>query len=153
MSKSFEFLMINTCISISFLIVCTDDSLSHITSKETMENNGWVVDVTYHNTISQFASCDSSTFYGSKLGLDVAQVTTKFRSNGGAKMVVGNCWNSGFVSISINNVQIRMLRARSREVVKFHYRMGDVLEIKTISLQTSAIMAIYSFETTDWGIV
>ena len=117
-----------------------------------MENNGWVVDVTYHNTISPFSSCDPSTFYGSKPGLDVAQVTTKFRSYGGAKIVLGNCWNSGFVSISINDVMIRnLLQARSREVVKFNYKIGDVLSIKTVSIATSAVMAIYSFEVTDWG--
>ena len=46
---------------------------------------------------------------------------------------------------------MKMARRNGREVVKFNYRTGDVLAIKTVSLDTSAIMAIYSFEVTDWG--
>ena len=116
-----------------------------------MENNGWFVDVQYHNTLNTFATCDETTFFGSKSNLDAAQVITKFRGTGGAKLDFGNCWSSGFVSVFLNNALIKMARRNGREVVKFNYRTGDVLAIKTVSLQTSAIMAIYSFEVTDWG--
>ena len=133
------------------MTACTDASLNKVASKETMENNGWVVDVSFHNTVSNYATCDQSTFYGLKSDTSAAQVVTKFRGTGGAKLEVGNCWNSGFVSILMNDRLITMLRGNSREVIKLTYQTGDVLTIKTVSLQTSAILAIYSFEVTDWG--
>ena len=118
-----------------------------------MENNGWVFDVTYHNTINNFASCDQTTFYGSKSDTTSAYAVTKFRGTGGALIEVGNCWNTGFVSILLNNKLITMIRSGRREEIKFNYRAGDVLTIKTVSLQTPAIMAVYSFEVTDWGMI
>ena len=133
------------------MTACTDAPLSEVASKETMENNGWALDVTNHNTISNFASCDQYTFYGSKTDTTSAYAVTKFRGTGGALLDVGNCWNSGFVSIMINNKPITMVRAGQREEIKFNYQKGDVLTIKTVSLQTPAIIAIYSFEVTDWG--
>ena len=138
---------------LSYFIDCSDTSLSQLASKENMENNGWVVDAMFHNTINNVATCDPNTFYGWNANSDMAKVVTMFRGNGGAKLVVGNCWNSGFVSIVINNIVISQSRANSIDVVKFNYRKGDVLEIRTLSIQTSAIMALYSLEITDWGML
>ena len=118
-----------------------------------MENNGWVVDAMFHNTVNSVATCNPSTFYGWNPNTDMAKAVTMFRGNGGAKLVLGNCWNSGFVSILINNLVISQLRDNSMEVVKFNYRKWDVLEIRTLSIQSSAIMALYSLELTDWGML
>ena len=59
-----------------------------------MENNGWVVDAMFHNTVNSVATCDSNTFYGWNPNTDMAKAVTMFRGSGGAKLVVGNCWSS-----------------------------------------------------------
>ena len=116
-----------------------------------MESNGWAVEATYHNTINNVASCDSSTFFGFMPNGGMAKAITKFRGTGGAKLTFGNCYSSGFVSVSINNIRIANAYASSMDVIKFNYRKDDVLTIKAHSVQGSAILSLFSLEITDWS--
>ena len=130
---------------------CSDAPLSHLSSKSTMEDNGWVVDATFHSLTSNIATCSANTFYGWSTGSNIAQAVTKFRGNGGAKLLFGNCYNSGFVSVYLNDIQIGYVYSQGSDIVKFNYRKGDVISIKAHSVQASAILALYSLEITDWG--
>lgn len=66
-------------------------------------------------------------------------------------MLFGNCYNSGFVSVYLNDIQIGYVYSQGSEIVKFNYRKGDVISIKAHSVQASAILVLYSLEITDWG--
>ena len=107
-----------------------------------MINNGWEIDVSEDTANIDLDSCDNSTFYGYKNGELVGQVSTTFEGSGRAVLTFGNCWSTGYLSVSINETEIGRAYANTKASVHFGYTKGDVLSIKEFD---NGIIAMYSF--------
>ena len=75
-------------------------------------------------------------------------MSTIFKGNGRATLVFGNCWSTGYLSVSINDTEIGRAYGNTKVSVRFSYAKGDVLSIKEIN---TAIIALYSIAIDGCG--
>ena len=113
--------------------------MRNVRSSFDMESNGWFVDVNYSNTnieariCSWFptyrAACGVDTFFGYKRANQVGAVSYIFKGSGNIALIIGNCYNQGFVVIYLNNVIQTYLKGGEYTKFEFEYKKDDVLLI------------------------
>ena len=108
--------------------------LSELSSKSVMVKNGWNVDVDYSNGNDwndvHEKNCSVDTFYGYRGGDIVGSVSAILQGSGKGVLSYGNCYNSGYVMVSLNGVELDRSSANSHGFISFQYRNGDSLKIE-----------------------
>jgi len=128
-----------------------DWKLRDLTSKSIMEQNGWNIDVEYHNEMAtpqcEGPACDRLAlierncgqfgrpgFFGwideGLIPTKDASVSTEFKGRGKVDISFRNCGLSGTVSISLNGIVSANAEPGKEMLVGFDRKPGDVLEIK-----------------------
>ena len=129
-----------------------DERFARLTSKAEMVRNGWNADVDYSNgedwSKAHERSCSSDTFYGYRGGDAVGSVSAIFKGSGKGILSYGNCYETGYVMVSLNGVEIHRSNSNSKGQVSFQYRRGDVLKIEE---HETAIIKLYSLDLQDGG--
>lgn len=115
-----------------------------------MLRNGWKVDVGYSSTndikSSEYSNiCGTQTFYGYHEDDKVGSVSAKFKGNGNATLIFGNCHKEGFVEVLLNNQQLGQAKQKKYKTIAFSYYPGDVLKIREVN---TAIIKLYYFGIT-----
>ena len=117
-----------------------------------MVENGWSADVDYSNgkdwNKAHEQDCSTETFYGYRGGNLVGSVSANFKGSGRGTLSYGNCYKTGYVSVSINGIEISRSTSNSQDVVNFQYRRGDILKIEEYD---TAIIKLYSLELQEGG--
>ena len=123
-----------------------------------MMRNGWMFDLDYTNgedgNEKNEKSCKLDKFYGYKGGNKVGSVSTIFKGSGKANLRYQNCYKTGYVTVSLNGVEIDRTSnidstlVLSKEIVTFQYEKGDLLEIKEF---LTAIIKLHNFDLIDNG--
>ena len=111
-----------------------------------MESNGWVFNVgssmnlqnkDYHD------QCGGETWYGWTTNTPVGSAHTVLTGSGQAVVNFGNCYNSGVVTLFLNDEVISSAEGDVKnKVVKFPFSSGGVLKIT----EHLAIMKLNSLE-------
>ena len=122
-----------------------DGHFTVLISKAQMEDYGWNVEVDYHNVGDKNKenqrNCGVDTFYGYKGGNRVGSVSAAFKGSGKGLLQYGNCYKTGFVVVSLNDIEIDRTKANAASgysiYVSFQYKRGDVIKIEE---QESAII-------------
>ena len=112
-----------------------------ITSKETMEENGWIFSVTKHKQEKYVSYCGDTSWFGHSSQWNEGSVSAKFKGNGNAKLIFGNCWSAHNVNVYLNQNQLANASGdeNSKEVL-FNFTGGDVLKIT----EDGAIIKLHS---------
>ena len=134
----------------------TDAKFSRLTSKSVMEENGWKADVDYSNgedwNKAHERDCSSDTFYGYRGGDLVGSVSATFKGSGKGVLSYGNCYKTGVVVVSLNNVEIGRSSLHKTGNIKgsitFQYRRGDTLKIEEFN---TGIIKLYSLDLQEGG--
>ena len=129
-----------------------------------MEESGWLLNIYYSNghDISRTNEriCGTETFYGYRPGDARSSVSTTFKGHGTVKLSYGNCElvcgnygncrNYGYVSVSLNGVEISRSTSnglnKTQDTVSFKYRESDVLNIEAFN---RAIIKLYFLSFTE----
>ena len=114
-----------------------------------MEANGWSFDIEYDNENhyphwdqpDSLPDCGESTYYGWRQWQDVGTITTTLKGHGTMFINFGNCWDTGFVAATLNGDELKRVTSKARDTVSFHYKPGDVLQLKDVD---TAIIKLYS---------
>ena len=127
-----------------------DSKLTDLSSKSTMENNGWSFD-TNKNKESHFKStCDMhDTWYGFKYP-GVGTVSSTFTGSGTAILDYGNCHNIGEVHVYLNGIltDVAYKNTPSKQIT-FDFFPNDVLLISETN--NDAIIKLNSLKLTCKG--
>ena len=129
-----------------------DERFARLTSKAEMVRNGWNADVDYSNgedwSKAHERSCASDTFYGYRGGDAVGSVSAIFKGSGKGTLSYGNCYETGYVMVSLNGKEIHRSTSNSKGQASFQYRRGDVLKIEE---HKTAIIKLYSLDLQEGG--
>ena len=119
-------------IFIQLIIECSDTDLGFLSSKSVMEGNGWNVDVEYsnENDWNSIENCSLVTFYGYSPNEIVGTVSANFKGSGEATLAYGNCFRTGYVLVSLNDLELGRVDSNSRANVTFDFSEGDILRIE-----------------------
>ena len=132
----------------------TDAKFARLTSKSVMEKNGWKANVDYSNgedwNKAHERECSTDTFYGYRGGDLVGSVSATFKGSGKGVLSYGNCYKTGFVVVSLNNVEIGRSSSNSniKGSITFQYRRGDTLKIEEFN---TGIIKLYSLDLQEGG--
>lgn len=119
-----------------------------------MVRNGWNVDVDYSNGEDPHegkgSSCKSGQFYGYNLKYGIGRVSAIFKGSGKANLRYSDCFNAGWVTVSLNGLEIDSTEIDQKriETVTFQYEKGDFLELKEFN---RAYIELYSLDLYDGG--
>ena len=101
-----------------------------------MENEGWVFSWNDQNvfapvTATSYCANVPATSYCGYTYPNELIISYTFRDgeNGVATLGYGQSWDSGYVTVSINNVVIDSRNTRGASEITFDYNAGDVLRI------------------------
>ena len=125
-------------------------SLSFVSSKAGMENNGWVFDGKKAadgkegscGTASWHGDCGAGSWYcsGSKIG----SISMKFKYSGNATLDFGNCYRNGKVVVRLNGDTTGEVEANVKsKTINFEFGKGDELKI---SEEGTGIIKLNSFK-------
>ena len=114
-----------------------------------MEANGWSFDIEFDNENhyahwdqpNSLPDCGEETYYGWRDWEDVGTITTTLKGQGKMFINFGNCYKSGYVAATLNGEELKRVTPNARETVSFHYKPGDVLQLKDVD---TAIIKLYS---------
>ena len=113
-------------------MVILDVQLTDFTSKVAMENQGWVFGWNDQNVFAPGGSyclgVPLTSYCGFTSPGDLI-ISYTFSNNGVATLGYGQSWDSGYVTVSINNVVIDSRNARGASEITFDYNAGDILRI------------------------
>ena len=118
---------------------CSDAALTDVTTKDTMEQNGWRFSVSSEPNIVYDMSCGSATWYGYLGEERKGEVSATFQGRGFAQLVYGNCWTDHGVDVYLDNFLISRSR-ENRTEVGFQFFPGSILTIKEVN----AIIKLHS---------
>ena len=119
-----------------------------------MVRNGWIVNVDYSNGEDPHegkeGSCKSGQFYGYNLKYGIGRVSAIFKGSGKANLRYSDCFNAGWVTVSLNGLEIDSTEIDQKriETVTFQYEKGDFLELKEFN---RAYIELYSLDLYDGG--
>ena len=113
-----------------------------------MESNGWIIDVQYWAgndwNKENREVCGITTFYGYRGDNSIGMVTTTFTESGRAILNFGNCYNGGYVSVSLNDNEIGRAYANTPiNELRFIYSKHDILRIEEVN---TAIIKLNSLD-------
>ena len=118
---------------------CSDATLTDVTTKDTMEQNGWRFSVSSEPNVIYDMACGSDTWYG-YLGKErEGEVSATFQGRGFAQLVYGNCGTGHGVDVYLDSFLISRSR-ENRTEVGFQFFLGSVLTIKEVN----AIIKLHS---------
>ena len=114
--------------------IILDLQLTDFSSKAAMENEGWVFGWNDQNVFAPgdaYCSGVPATSYCGFTYPNELIISYTFRDgeNGVATLGYGQSWDSGYVTVSINNVVIDSRNTRGASEITFDYNAGDVLRI------------------------
>ena len=136
----------------SFLLftldTCVKNELDNFTSKEIMQQNGWVfnkidTDMQYCmvNDPNATAECNSdTTWYGWGCELSSGTLITRLKGSGIMNIRYGNCWNDGNVNIYLNDSLIDSASALTYKETTFEY--DDETTIKITDEEGNAVIKL-----------
>ena len=134
---------------------CIDMKFSDVTSRESMEENGWA----FENIGREFTrisntrddQCGDETWYGwkSPSSNKSGRVSVTFAESGKATLAYGNCWGQETVDVYFNGTKIDAAGPNELEKkVSFDFLERTTLDIKT---KGKAILKINSLEISCAG--
>ena len=109
-----------------------DVQLTDFTSKVAMENQGWVFGWNDQYVFAPGGSYCLGVPLTSYCGFTTPGdliISYTFPKNGVATLRYGQSWDSGYVTVSINNVVIDSRNTRGESEITFEYNAGDILRI------------------------
>ena len=126
-----------TCRSrVTNLIKILDVQLTDFTSKAAMENEGWVFGWNDQNVFAPVPATTycigvpATSYCGFTTPGDlIISYTFQNGGNGVATLKYGQSWDSGYITVSINNVVIDSRNTRGSSEITFEYNVGDTLRI------------------------
>ena len=117
-----------------------------------MEKNGWILNVDYSNgqdwDKTHAQNCSNDTFYGYKEGSFVGNASITFEGSGKGILSYGNCYNTGYVVVFINGIELGRSYSNSRDLITFQYLGGETLSIKEVG---TGIIKLYSLDLQENG--
>ena len=134
---------------------CIDMKFSDVTSRESMEENGWA----FENIGREFTrisntrddQCGDETWYGwkSPSSNKSGRVSVTFAESGKATLAYGNCWGQETVDVYFNGTKIDAAGPNELEKkVSFDFLERTTLDIKT---KGKAILKINSLKISCAG--
>ena len=122
---------------------CKDSKLNDTSSKENMEQNGWIFDITKHKQDKYIVHCGDDSWFGHSAYWEEGSVSATFKGSGAADLVYGNCWMNHNVDVYLNQQKISFASGgQTRKEVTFSFVKGDILKLQ----EDGAIIKIYSLE-------
>ena len=121
---------------VAIFIIILDIQLTDFTSKAAMENEGWVFGWNDQNVFAPVPATTycigvpATSYCGfTSPGDLIISYTFPNGENGVATLGYGQSWDSGYVTVSINNVVIDSRNTRGASEITFDYNAGDILRI------------------------
>ena len=127
--------------SIGIISECLDD----FSSKEAMENNGWVFewnDQYVFRPGGSFCNNVPTTSYCGFRYPGEGVISYTFPDSGKATLSYGHSWNEGSVHVFMNDEKLESLTSRGTSDLSFSYSAGDKIQIKEYP---DSVMNIHSF--------
>ena len=114
-----------------------DGKLTDLSSKSTMENNGWSFDTNKNKEPHFKSTCDMhNTWYGFKYP-GVGTVSSTFTGSGTATLDYGNCHHVDKVSVSLNGELLDVANKNtSSKQITFVFYPNDVLLLSETNGET-----------------
>ena len=115
---------------------CMKAGMKDFTSKESMEANGWIINVDQSQAIFN-DTCEPSrnpdianTWYGWAAYDAIGNATLFMKGHGSARLVYGNCHPFGTVKLYLNSVVISQAGPEEIKEIYFDYEHNAVLKLE-----------------------